>query len=327
MAKRRHAQDAKAEAAGVSTFAYSDLLNTALSPRMSQVVLVAFFLAFAVKLPLVPFHTWQASTYASAPTEVSILLAALMAKTAGYGLLRYALPLFPGALETVTPWAMALGVVTILYAAWMAYGQQDLKRLIAYSSAGHLGFVLLGAFSNTPLGQSGAIAVMLSHGLSVTGLFVVVGMLERRTGSTNIDSMGGIWTVSPRLGGLALALAMATLGLPGLGNFVGEFLVLAGLFPTHPWLTAFAALGAIFSAAYALRLIRNAFYGPTCEHVDTKPESTPLLFVCAFLVLALLWLGIYPKPILNAARIAYVTPVQNTSDTTADQNTAPGDHP
>jgi len=298
---------AHANIGGERSFDYATLLSTPLSEPLAMLLLLGFVLAFAMKLPLVPFHTWQAPAYASAPTETAILLSALMAKTAGYGLIRFAIPLFPEAAERLAPWALGFGVLTIVYASWLAYGQRDIKRLIAFSSAGHLGYVVLGAFAMNDLGRSGAIIQMFCHGLSVTGLFLIAGHIEGRRGTRDLDQLGGLWHAAPRLGGISLVFVVATLGLPGLGNFVGEFLVLAGVFQANPAIGAIAALGAVLSAAYSLRLMQRVFLGPRVSAVNTPELPAPALAVCAALIAVLLWAGLYPKPLLNAVTPAAVT--------------------
>lgn len=294
------------QATGLHTFSYQELANTPLSPQVSLLFLTGFFLAFAVKLPLVPFHIWQPEAYASASSETTILFSAIMAKTAGYGLLRFAAPMFPAAAETAAPVFMILGVLTILYASWLAYGQTDLKRIVAYSSAGHLGYVVLGAFAMNDIGTRGAIVQMVCHGISVTGLFIVVDVIERRTGTRDIEQLGGLWKVSPRLGSLALVFALATLGLPGLGNFVGEFLILVGAYQNHPLCAAIAAVGAVLAAAYSLRIVQKVFFGPAGKAAMTYDSPAFLTAICATLIAALLWIGFFPQPLLDAAHVVRV---------------------
>lgn len=286
-------------ATGVHTFDYVALTATPLSDGLAQLLLIGFLAAFAVKLPLVPFHTWQAQAYASAPTEAAILLAALMAKTAGFGLLRLALPLFPGAALELAPWLIALAVITIVYAAWLAYGQQDMVRVIAYSSASHLGYVVLGAFAFNELGRIGAVVQMVCHGLSVAGLFLVFAHVARTTGSRDVRELGGLWKAAPSLGAVGLVFALATLGLPGLGNFVGEFMVLAGAFQRYPLAAALAAVGAVLSAAYALRLVQATFFGPVdpARRVAALPLGS--MIVCAGLIAGLVWTGLRPQALVT----------------------------
>jgi NADH-quinone oxidoreductase subunit M len=303
---------------GVGSFAYTSLLSLSLGPTAGMLIMLGFFAAFAVKLPVVPFHTWQPEAYAAAPNETSILLSALMAKTAGYGILRFVVPLFPDAAERFAPWAMTLGLITILYASWLAYAQTDFKRLIAYSSAGHLGYVLLGAFAQNELALRGAILLMFSHGISVAGLFLISDVVEKQTGQRSIGSVGGLWHTAPRLGGIAMVFIMATLGLPGLGNFVGEFLILIGVFNTHPVVAAIAALGAVLSAAYALRVMQRVFFGPSDEAPTRHDAPVLITAISAVLIAILVWLGIYPQPILDAARVADVTHSATLASTTVN---------
>ena len=285
---------------GEHSFDYAALIDTPMTGPIEMLLLLGFVLAFAVKLPMVPFHTWQPQAYACAPTETSILLSALMAKTAGFGLLRFAIPLFPDAAERLAPWALATGVVTVLYASWLAYGQRDLKRAIAYSSAGHLGYVVLGAFALNDLARSGAVLQMFCHGLSVAGLFLVAGHIERRAGTRDLDALGGLWGVAPRMGGIGLVFLLATLGLPGLGNFVGEFLILAGVFQEYPAIGAIAAAGAVVSAAYSLRMMQRIFFGPRDAGIKIADLPARTLAVCGALIAALMWTGLRPGTLLDA---------------------------
>jgi NADH-quinone oxidoreductase subunit M len=286
-------------ATGVRTFDVAALTTTPLTPDLARLFLIGFLAAFAVKLPIVPFHTWQAPTYSSAPTEAAILLAALMAKTAGFGLVRFALPLFPDAAISLAPWAVALAVVSIVYTAWIAYGQVDVVRVVAYSSASHLGYVVLGAFAANDLGRSGILVQMISHGLSVAGMLIVFGHVARVTGASDIGALGGLWRQAPSLGLVTLGFVLATLGLPGLGNFIGEFMVLAGAFQRYPVAASAAAVGAVLSAAYALRLMQRTFFGAagTARPVSPLPPSAAM--ACALLVAALLWVGLRPQGLVD----------------------------
>ncbi len=188
--------------------------------------MLGFFIAFAVKLPAVPFHTWLADAHTEAPTAGSVILAGLLLKTGGYGLIRFILPLFPEASKLWAPVAMTAGVIGILYGATMAFAQTDLKRLVAYTSISHLGFVLLGVFSGNDLALLGAVMQMIAHGIGTGALFILVGMLQERLGTRDMSKMGGLWTTAPRMSGVTLIFVLASLGLPGLGSFIGEFLVL-----------------------------------------------------------------------------------------------------
>jgi len=295
---------ANGQSTGEYTFAYEALLANRISGPLAYLGLIGFLIAFACKLPVLPFHTWQPDTYSGAPTGVSILLSALMAKTAGFGLIRYAIPLFPDVASVVSPLVMGFGVFTILYCSWLAFAQKDLKRIVAYSSAAHLGYVVLGVFAMNEIGQRGAIIQMFCHGLSVAGVFLVVDVVERHAGTRDIDALGGLWSYAPRLGALALIFAMATLGLPGLGNFIGEFLTLAGAFQLYPIAAAGGAVGAVLAAAYSLRLLQKVFFGPRRESGEGAEVHAPTIGVLTVLAALLLFAGFFPQPLLSAASTA-----------------------
>jgi NADH-quinone oxidoreductase subunit M len=291
-------------ATGVFTFEYDALLGTPLSPHVALLLMLGFFVAFAVKLPMVPLHTWLPDAHTEAPTAGSVVLAGLLLKTGGYGMLRFVVPLFPGAAHEFAPYAMALGAIGVVYGALLAFGQTDLKRLVAYSSVSHLGFVLIGVFAWNSLALQGAVVAMLAHGLSTGALFVIVGALQERTETRQIDRLGGLWATIPCLSGVALFFALGSLGLPGLGDFVGEFLVLQGTYHEHLIITVVGAIGILASTLYALRFVQGAFYGP-----NTHNWKLPDLFARETIALApmvglLLWLGLYPQPIFNTFRPA-----------------------
>lgn len=290
-----------AQRTGVITFDYFALSQTALIAPIAPVLMLGFFIAFAVKLPMVPFHSWLPDTYAASPAAASILLSGVLAKTGGYGLIRFVVMLFPGAAAHLAPIAMTLGVVGILYCAWLAVAQDDIKRLIAYSSISHLGFILLGVFSGTRIGMEGAIAQMVAHGLSTGALFVIAGLLEDRLGTRDMSRMGGLWPAMPQFSALAMFFAAASLGLPGLGNFVGEFLVLMGTWQVSHTMTFFAAAGLVLSSVYSLTMMLRVFYGPkkTDAVAPLGAPSVPHLAVLGVAALLLLALGVYPQPVLN----------------------------
>ena len=287
------------QATGVYTFEYSELLGTPLGSKTELWIMLGFFVAFAVKLPVVPLHTWLPDAHTEAPTAGSVILAGLLLKTGAYGLLRFVIPLFPRAAHEFTPVAMVLAAVGIVYGAVMAFSQTDLKRLVAYTSVSHLGFVLLGIFSWNPLALQGAIMTMICHGLSTGGLFILVGGLQERIHTRDLERMGGLWTVAPRLSGAALFFSMASLGLPGMGDFVGEFLVLLGSYRINVAVTVVASLGILASTFYALRMVQRAFQGPNTnawQFPDLKPREGLMI---GALIVGLLWLGLYPQPVFN----------------------------
>jgi NADH-quinone oxidoreductase subunit M len=286
---------------GVYTFEYSELLTTQLSHRAGFWIMLGFFVAFAVKLPVVPLHTWLPDAHTQAPTAGSVILAGLLLKTGAYGLIRFVVPLFPRAISDFTPLALALAAIGIVYGAVMAYSQTDLKRLVAYTSVSHLGFVLLGIFCRNPLGLQGAVMTMISHGLSTGALFVLAGSLQERLHTRDLDQMGGLWSTMPRLSGAALFFSLGSLGLPGLGDFVGEFLVLLGSYRVSITITVVASLGVLASTFYALRMVQRAFQGPN-THASQVPDLNPReALMMAVLIVGLLGLGLYPQPVLNAS--------------------------
>ena len=289
----------KREATGVLTLDVSELGGLRAVGLAALTLPLGFFLAFAVKLPLVPLHSWQPPTYAAIPVSGGIILSGVMAKVGAYGMLRFVLPLFPEAARSLAPWAMGLAVISILYGALAAFAQTDLRRFIAYSSISHLGFVVLGIFSMNGLGQRGAVVLMVAHGCSVAGLFVLAGVLERNDGSRDMSRLSGLWAASPRLGAFAMVLVMATLGLPGLANFVGEFLVLLGTFRSNPYAAVLAALGTVLSAAYALKFMQQVFFGARRETGATPELSGRHAFAALILALSLLGLGLLPGPMLH----------------------------
>ncbi|MFV8782215.1 complex I subunit 4 family protein [Microbulbifer sp. SA54] len=289
---------------GEITFSLQQLLLAEIPLQIQYWLMLGFFIAFAVKLPAVPLHPWLPDAHTQAPTAASILLAAVLLKTGAYGLLRFTLPLFPDACRIYAPAAIAIGVVGVLYGALGAYAQRDVKRLVAYSSVSHMGFVLLGLFAGNTTAILGAVILMMAHGLSSAALFGLVGKLQQRFHSRDIRDMSGLWATLPRLSATALVFVMAAIGLPGLGNFVAEFLTLAGSFRSYPWLTLVAASGILLASLYGLRLLQKVFFG--IPHSDQLTAgitdlSRKDLTVFAGAGLLLLWIGIYPQPLLSQA--------------------------
>lgn len=295
---------------GTYTFNYFELLGNSVAGWTALGLMLGFFIAFAVKLPAVPFHTWLADAHTEAPTAGSVILAGLLLKTGGYGLIRFILPLFPEASKVWAPVAMTAGVIGILYGATMAFAQTDLKRLVAYTSISHLGFVLLGVFSGNDLALSGAVMQMIAHGIGTGALFILVGMLQERLGTRDLGKMGGLWTTAPRMSGVTLIFVLASLGLPGLGSFIGEFLVLAGTYQANVWMAAAAAIGLVLSTVYSLRIMARAFYGETRPELSIQDFSMREAGLMAPMVLVMVWLGMFPQTVLNAA-VPTVKTIQN----------------
>jgi NADH-quinone oxidoreductase subunit M len=286
---------------GVPTFDYFVLSQLRIDRGTQMWIMLGFFVAFAVKLPAVPFHTWLPDAHSEAPTAGSVILASLLLKTGAYGLLRFAVPLFPAAAAVFAPVAMTLGVIGILYGALLSFAQCDIKRLIAYTSVSHLGFVLLGIYAWDALTLRGALMQMLAHGFSTGGLFVLAGALQERLHTRNMSHMGGLWSSAPRLSGIGMVFAVASLGLPGLGNFVGEFLVLAGVFEAFPVFAVAGALGLVASAIYALAFIQRVFHGSRQGNTDPVDLGARHVGVLAAMIVILIWLGLQPQPVFDAA--------------------------
>jgi NADH-quinone oxidoreductase subunit M len=284
---------------GIYTFSYTDLLATDIPPTLSFMLILGFLSAFLVKLPSVPFHTWLPDAHTQAPTAGSVILAGLMLKTGGYGIFRFAVPLFPSAADQLFIPLGVLAVAGIIYGAVLASVQSDVKRLIAYTSVSHMGFVLLGLVAGNEIALHGVFVQMVSHGLCTGGLFVIAGLLQERTGTRELSRMGGLWSQAPRMGGVALVFGFALLGLPGMGTFIGEILILIGMFRSNPALSLIASSAFIFSTVYSLRLIQQVFFGTNrggWKLHDLCLREAVILFV---MLVPLLWLGIYPQPFLK----------------------------
>jgi NADH-quinone oxidoreductase subunit M len=292
------------QATGIYTFEYADLLGSSLSPSSAMWIMLGFFVAFAVKLPMFPLHTWLPDAHTEAPTAGSVVLAGLLLKTGAYGMLRFVVPLFPEAARSASPVILALAVIGILYGAILAFAQTDLKRLVAYTSVSHLGFVLLGIFTWNKLALQGTVITIICHGISTGSLFVLVGALQERLHTREIDRMSGLWQTLPRLSGSGLYFALASMGLPGLGDFVGEFLILLGAYQRSRILTVIAAIGILASTFYALKFVQYAFHGPNVHQWRLPDLSLREGVIVAPMVVVLLLLGLYPQPVLNTFRPA-----------------------
>jgi NADH-quinone oxidoreductase subunit M len=288
------------------TFDYPGILaqiqsgQLAFSARAEMLLFLAFFIAFAIKVPIFPLHTWLPDAHVEAPTAGSVMLASVMLKMGTYGLMRYCLPLFPNASLASAPWVAGLAIVGIIYGALVAMVQPNMKKLVAYSSVSHLGFVVLGIFSFTQQGFDGAVYQMLNHGVSTGALFMLVGYMYERRHSLEIAAYGGVATLAPNLAAVFLITTLASIGLPMLNNFVGEYLVLQGTAQTNFTWVVFAALGVILSACYMLWLYQRAFYGKAPEPVAHHMfDLTPREWAAILPLLALMvWMGTFTKSFL-----------------------------
>ncbi|PRY11322.1 NADH dehydrogenase subunit M [Pontibacter ummariensis] len=287
---------------GIYTFNYFELLDTALAPVAARLLMFGFLAAFLVKLPVVPFHSWLPDAHSEAPTAGSVILAGLLLKTGAYGLLRFVLPLFPTAAVEFAPWAMLLGVIGIIYGAILAFSQTDLKRLVAYTSVSHMGFIILGVFAFNEWALQGIVMQMIAHGLSTGALFIIAGFLYERLHTRDIQLMGGFWSKAPKMGVIALIFVMASLGLPGLGNFIAEFLTLVGSWQANNWLTVFATIGLVMATVYSLRIMQKVFFEPAPMEQALPDLTSREMLIATPMVLMILWLGLYPQPVLDTAR-------------------------
>jgi NADH-quinone oxidoreductase subunit M len=288
------------------TFSLPDLVAARQTFFDAQMWLfLAFGIAFAIKVPMFPLHTWLPDAHVEAPTAGSVILAGVLLKMGAYGFLRFNLPLFPEASLSFAPFMCILAIIGILYGAMVAFAQKDVKKLVAYSSVSHLGFVMLGIFSFTPLGVSGAVLQMVNHGLSTGALFLIVGMLYERRHTRDLAAFGGIWKVMPVFGALSLIVTLSSMGLPGLNGFVGEFTILQGTFTSTvlgtPWYALVAALGVILAAVYLLWMFEKVFLGAIRheENAQLKDINLREVIILLPLVVLIFWIGLYPQTFFN----------------------------
>jgi NADH-quinone oxidoreductase subunit M len=296
-------------ATGVPNFSYERILESARPSYATSLWLFgAFFLAFAVKVPMFPFHTWLPDAHVEAPTAGSVILAGIMLKLGTFGFLRFAVPFFPEAAmsASVRGTILALAVVGIIYGALVSLVQPDFKKLVAYSSVSHLGFVMLGIFALTVQSVQGAVMVMISHGISTGALFFLVGMIYERRHTRLIEAYGGIARVVPMFATMLTIVALSSIGVPGTNGFVGEFLVLVGSFRTYPWHAVIAGTVVIFAAAYLLWAIQRILFNPLdrVENTRIADLNARELIIMTPLVAAIVWMGVYPAPILRRTESA-----------------------
>jgi NADH-quinone oxidoreductase subunit M len=310
-------------ATGIYTFDLPVLARFVLPAGLGQTLLfLAFALAFAVKIPMFPFHTWLPDAHTEAPTAGSVILAGVLLKMGTYGFLRFCLPLFPHASLAFAPWMFGLAVVGVIYGAWVSTVQPDLKKLVAYSSVSHLGFVVLGLFTLTPQGLVGGLIQMVNHGLSTGALFLLVGMIYERRHTRLIAEFGGLWAVMPAFSGLLLIVSLSSLGLPGLNGFVGEFLILLGAFQVNRPAAVLATSGIVFAAVYLLWMYQRVALGPVTNEANRRLAdlSAREWAVLVPVVLFIVWIGVYPAAftgMTEASVEALITQVQTKAGATA----------
>jgi NADH-quinone oxidoreductase subunit M len=286
---------------GVTTFDVRALANTHLSGTAGVLLSLAFLAAFAVKAPIFPFHTWSPDAYREAPVAGSVLLAGIMAKIGTYGIIRFNLGLFAHATVVLAPLFLTLGVSGIVYGAIVAAVQRDLKRLVAFSSLSHIGFIVVGAFALSGEAVSGAVLQMVNHGILIAALFLLIAMISRRGGTLSVAGLGGLQRKAPKLAAVFIVVVLATIGVPGLNSFIGEFLILAGTFLVHRWWAIAAVSGTILAAVYFLWAYQQLFHGPEGE-LAKRPFAEinwRETFVVAPLIGLIVFLGVWPKPVLD----------------------------
>jgi NADH-quinone oxidoreductase subunit M len=291
------------------TFSVPELIAQANIPANVQTWLfLAFTAAFAIKVPMWPLHSWLPDAHVEAPTAGSVILAGVLLKMGTYGFLRFNIPLFPEASIQAAPWIALFATIGIIYGAAVSYAQADVKKLVAYSSVSHLGFVMLGLFALNSQGMQGAILQMINHGLSTGALFLLVGMIYEQTHTRELKVYGGLWKITPIFGAIMLIVALSSMGLPGLNGFVGEFAILLGAFGSlaigNAWYAAISALGVIMAAVYILYMFQKMFLGPQGEVVDeVKQHGHSIrdlnwreIGIMVPILILIFWIGLYPKP-------------------------------
>jgi NADH-quinone oxidoreductase subunit M len=299
------------------SFDFEQWLKLGLPPDLQFWCFLAFFLGFAIKVPMFPFHTWLPDAHVEAPTAGSVILAGVLLKMGTYGFIRFSLPLFPQAALDAVPWVVTLSIIGIVYAALVTLVQKDMKKLIAYSSVSHLGFVMLGMFALNPLGLEGSVLQMVNHGLSTGGLFLIVGLIYERRHTKEIAQFGGLAHVMPIYAAFTLVIFLASMGLPLLNGFVGEFMILQGAFAANRIWAYWAVSGVVLGAAYLLWLYQRVFWGKITHEENERLHDLNRRELATLIPLVLLcfWIGVYPKPFLEylhvpAARVAAIVQPQ-----------------
>lgn len=288
---------------GVYTFDYEQLLGTAMAPQTAFLLMLGFVVAFAVKLSTVPLHSWLPDAHTQAPTAGSVILAGLLLKTGAYGLIRFALPLFPEASHRLAPVAVLLGVISILYGAKLAFAQTDFKRLVAYISVSHMGFILLGVYAFNEMAMQGVVMQMIVHAVSTGALFIIAGSVYDRIHTRDLAQMGGLWRQVPRMGTMGLVFVMASMGLPGLGNFIAEILILIGSYQGNfKVMTIIATVILVTATAYALRIMQKVFYGKEHKVWEIPDFGVREMIVMLSLTGVIIWLGWNPSSIFRVSR-------------------------
>ncbi|WP_442914523.1 NADH-quinone oxidoreductase subunit M [Kribbella sp. NBC_01484] len=301
---------------GDPSYLLSDMMKLDMSQNTERWLFLGFFFAFAVKAPMVPFHTWLPDAAGEATPGTSVLLVGVLDKIGTFGMIRYCLGLFPNASEWATPVVLVLALISVLYGALLAIGQTDIKRLIAYTSISHFGFIVMGIFALTSQGLTGSTLYMFNHGLSTAALFLIAGYLISRRGSARIADYGGVEKVAPVLAGTFLFAGLASLALPGLSPFISEFMVLAGTFSRHKTIAVIAVFGIVLAALYILLMYQRTMTGPVRDGIEKlKDLNTREVLAIAPLVILIIGFGIYPKPVVDIIKPAVQSTMQRVGVT------------
>lgn len=282
------------------SFSIQAFMHASLTSGQQITAFALFFIAFAIKMPIFPLHTWQPDTYEQSPTAVTMVMSAVMVKMGLYGLLRWLLPLFPVAFAAHTHVVVFLSVVGILYASFIAIRQDDIKRLIAYSSIAHIGLMSAAIFTNTSIAIQGALVQLFSHGINVLGLWIVADILEQQTGTRSMQQMGGLAKKQPTLAILLVGFALANIAMPLTNAFVGEFLMFNGLFSLNPWIAAFAGISIVLAAIYTLNMVQKVAYGEISEKINAMPAPNKAAQAVLIILLIIVFVtGVYPQPLFT----------------------------
>jgi len=282
------------------SFAIQSFKEASLSTGQQLTAFALFFSAFAIKMPIFPLHTWQPDAYEQSPTAVTMVLSAVMVKMGLYGVMRWLMPLFPDAFAAHSNFVVTLSVIGILYASFIAIRQDDMKRLIAYSSIAHIGMMSAALFANNEIGVQGVLIQLFSHGINVLGLWIIADIIEQQTGTRSLKEMGGLAKQNPTLGILLLGFAFANIALPLTNAFVGEFLMLNSLFQFNPWIAAAAGVSVVLAAIYTLNMVQKCAYGEVSEKISKmQAPNLPAQFVLIVLLIVVIVSGVYPAPLFN----------------------------
>ena len=282
------------------SFAYASFKVANLTAGQKITAFALFFIAFAIKMPIFPLHTWQPDAYEQSPTAVTMVLSAVMVKMGLYGVIRWLMPLFPDAFSAHSNFVVILSVVGILYASFIAIRQDDMKRLIAYSSIAHIGLMSAALFANTEIGVQGVLIQLFSHGINVLGLWIIADIIEQQTGTRSLQEMGGLAKQNPTLGILLVVFAFANIALPLTNAFVGEFLMFNGLFQFNPWIAAAAGVSVVLAAIYTLNMVQKVAYGEVSEKINKmQAPNTPAQLVLIVLIFVVILTGVYPAPLFD----------------------------